>query len=91
MSAAKERDIQRAVLLALSKAFHPNGVFWTADTGVAKSMDGKRTIHFGLPGQPGIQGCLDGRWIGIEVKTQTGRQRPAQVAFQAAIQKAGGL
>ena len=66
-------------------------MFWTSDTGTAKSMDGKRAIRFGVLGQPDIQGCLDGRWIGIEVKTATGRQRPAQVAFLATIQKAGGL
>lgn len=86
-----ERDIQRRILLALSQAFHPAGVFWTADTGVAKSMDGDRTIRFGLPGQSDIQGCLYSRWIGVEVKTATGKQRKNQAAFQRAIEAAGGL
>lgn len=54
-------------------------------------MDGKRTIRFGCPGSPDILGCLDGRWIGLEVKTATGRQRETQIAFQAAIERAGGL
>ncbi|OOY22505.1 hypothetical protein BMI91_19680 [Thioclava sediminum] len=87
----KEREIQKRILLALSKEFHPDGIFWTADTGVAKSMDGKRTIRFGIPGQPDIQGVLYGLWIGIEVKTATGKQRDVQKRFQAAVERAGGI
>ncbi|HMQ92497.1 MAG TPA: hypothetical protein PKA33_15990 [Amaricoccus sp.] len=86
-----ERDIQRRILLALAQTFHPRGIFWTADTGTARSMDGARVISFGLPGQSDIQGCLDGRWIGIEVKTAKGKQRKSQVAFQRAIEAAGGV
>lgn len=91
MSKMSERDIQRQILLALSQEFHPAGIFWTADTGVARSMDGDRTIRFGLPGQSDIQGCLNGKWIGVEVKTATGKQRKNQAAFQRAIEAAGGF
>lgn len=91
MSKMSERDIQRQILVALSQEFHPAGIFWTADTGVAKSMDGTRTIRFGVPGQPDLQGVLHGRWIGVEVKTPTGRQRKNQMAFQAAVERAGGI
>ena len=87
----KERTIQRKILVELSREFLGRGVFWQNDTGVAKSMDGKRTIRFGLPGSPDIIGCLDGRWVGIEVKTATGKQREAQKKFQAAIERAGGI
>lgn len=87
----KEREIQKRILVRLSKEFHPHGFFWTVDTGVAKSMDGKRTIRFGLPGQPDIQGMLDGRWIGIEVKKPGGRQSEKQKKFQKAVERAGGV
>ena len=87
----KERTIQRRILVALSKRYHGRGVFWQNDTGSARSMDGKRVIRFGCPGSPDIIGCLDGRWIGLEVKTETGRQRETQIAFQDAIIRAGGL
>lgn len=86
-----ERDIQRAILSALSQAFHPHGVFWTADTGVARSMDGKRVIKFGLVGQADVQGCIGGRWVGVEVKALRGRQRESQRRFQAAVEAAGGV
>ena len=87
----KERAIQRQILVALSKEFHGRGMFWQNDTGAAKSMDGKRVIRFGCPGSPDILGCLDGRWIGIEVKTATGKQRDTQRNFQRAIEACGGL
>jgi hypothetical protein len=86
-----ERDIQRRILLALAARWHPRGIFWVADTGVARSMDGDRVIRFGLPGQSDIQGVLDGRWVGVEVKTARGKQRQNQVAFQRAIEAAGGV
>lgn len=50
-----------------------------------------RRLSIGLVGEPDISGCLDGRWIGIEVKTETGRQRTGQAKFQAAIEARGGI
>ncbi|MCZ4366646.1 hypothetical protein [Sulfitobacter dubius] len=50
-----------------------------------------RRLSIGLVGEPDISGCLDGRWIGIEVKTATGRQRPDQAKFQKAIEARGGI
>jgi len=87
----KERTIQNKILVALSAEFAGRSIWWTNDTGVAKSMDGKRTIAFGLKGSPDILGCLDGRFIGIEVKTATGKQRDAQAKFQKAFELAGGI
>ncbi|MFG6567369.1 hypothetical protein [Sulfitobacter sp. 1A13679] len=48
-------------------------------------------VMIGLKGEPDISGCLDGRWIGIEVKTKTGRQRPDQIKFQKHIETRGGI
>ncbi|WP_265499592.1 VRR-NUC domain-containing protein [Paracoccus beibuensis] len=87
----KERTIQNKILIALSKEYAGRSIWWTNDTGVAKSMDGKRTISFGLKGSPDILGCLGGRFIGIEVKTESGKQREAQAKFQKAFERAGGV
>lgn len=86
-----ERTIQKEILKRLSAEFHPRGIFWTADTGMARSMTGERKIRFGLPGQSDIQGVLDGLWIGIEVKRPGEKQQENQVIFQRAVEAAGGF
>lgn len=86
-----EAIIQRRILAALAAAFHPHGIFWPHPTGMAWTRDGKRPIRYGLPGSSDIVGCLAGRWVGIEVKTETGKQRDAQIAFQRVIEVAGGI
>lgn len=48
-------------------------------------------ISWGIVGGSDIQGCLEGRWIGIEKKTATGRQRESQKTFQRNIARAGGV
>ena len=50
-----------------------------------------RRVMIGLKGEPDISGCLDGLWIGIEVKTATGRQSPDQIKFQKHITQRGGI
>ena len=107
----KERDIQKKILVRLSKEYHQRGLFWTRDVGqyipaaeIARAikaiMSGAspietlkklRRMMIGLKGEPDISGCLDGLWIGIEVKTQTGRQSADQVKFQKIIEARGGI
>lgn len=107
----KERDIQKLILLMLSKEFHPRGLFWTRDVGqfvpiseIARAIKdiatGKpwravlqklRRMMIGIKGEPDIQGLIDGLWIGVEVKTEIGKQSPDQKRFQAAIIRAGGI
>lgn len=41
-------------------------------------------------GSPDIVGCYKGQFIGIEVKTETGRLSPFQKEAQLRIEKAGG-
>ncbi len=83
-----EARIQAYILAQLSLL--PDCYFWRCNTGAARTKSGG-LVKFGTPGQPDIQGCVAGRWIGIEVKTATGTQSPAQRAFQARIQNAGGV
>ena len=42
-------------------------------------------------GVPDILACSNGKFIGIEVKTATGRLRPDQIAFKEALELAGGF
>lgn len=83
-----ETRIMLHVLAQLSLL--PRCTFWRCNTGVAADKTGRR-IRFGVPGQPDIQGCAAGRWVGVEVKSATGRQSSEQRAFQDRIQNAGGV
>lgn len=52
-----------------------------------------RMVRFNPPGTPDIVGLIapEGRFVGIEVKTETGKQRPEQVTMQRVIEAFGGL
>jgi hypothetical protein len=50
-----------------------------------------RPVKFGLEGSADIIGASRGRPLAVENKTETGRQRTAQVMFERAWVKAGGL
>ena len=52
---------------------------------------GGRFVTFGIPGQPDIFAIIRGRFVGIEVKTATGRQSKDQQNWQRNCERAGGL
>ena len=83
-----EANIMNDCMIALSKA---GCLIWRNNTGVLKDKTG-RPIKFGLckGGSDLIGIAPDGRFLGVEVKTKTGRIRPEQLTFIAAVQKAGG-
>lgn len=83
-----ESTIQAEILLAIGRM--PGALFWRNQTGALPSRTG-RVVRFGLLGSPDIIGCVRGRFVGIEVKTATGKQREAQVNFQRAFERSGGL
>lgn len=63
---------------------------WKNASGAVKIGD--RFLRFGLKGSPDILGIADGgRFVGIEVKTGTGRQTPEQKLFQAMTFRRGGV
>lgn len=63
---------------------------WRNNSGVAFSKN--RAVRFGVPGQGDISGIrAGGQRIEIEVKSSIGRQSPQQRAFQAMIERFGGL
>lgn len=84
-----EANIQNAILVALSQS---GCLVWRQDTGAYKDPKSGRLIRYGLcKGSSDIIGiCQDGKFLAVEVKTKTGRVRPEQETFIAAVKRAGG-
>lgn len=84
---------EAAALVEVLKALraHP-AVSWAERQNSGAAKVGNRFIRFGWVGCPDILGQLiDGRFLGCEVKSATGRLRPEQSLFLARINQAGGL
>lgn len=86
-----ERAIQTAILARLGA--RPNLCrVWRQNTGVAKNVSTGQVVRFGIPGQADITGMLvDGRRLEIEVKGPKGVQSDEQKAFQAMVERFGGV
>jgi hypothetical protein len=53
---------------------------------------GRRRFLPGLgPGTPDLVACIDGRWVGLEVKGKGGRPEQSQLEMQGQIRQAGGI
>lgn len=85
---SEEAAAQAEILLAIGRI--QGSIFWRNNTGSLPSRTG-RVVKFGLVGSPDIIGCYRGRFVGIEVKSSTGKQREAQINFQRAFERSGGL
>ena len=97
-----ETKIQNRILLALSEA---GCTVWRNETagawmgkqihreGDQVTLVNARMMTFGLAvGSPDIVGISsDGRFLGVEVKTKTGRATKEQLRFIEAVNKAGGI
>lgn len=83
-----EANIQNDIMIALSNA---GCLIWRNNTGILKDANG-RPIKFGLcKGSADLIGIAkDGKFLAVEVKTATGRVRPEQELFIAAVKRAGG-
>ena len=62
---------------------------WHNQTGAA--FRGKRMIRFGCKGSADIIGTVKGKFVALEVKTGTGRQKEDQKKFQEVVEDAGGF
>ncbi len=81
-----EAQLQKTVLAYLTAA----GVFhFRANSGAV--MRGKRLIRMAVAGTPDVLACVCGRFVGIELKSESGVQRESQKAWQAALEEAGGV
>lgn len=88
MAGRTEANILNDCLIALAEAGH---LVWRQNTGVLKDANG-RPIKFGLcKGSSDIIGLTStGVFLAVECKTATGRIRPEQKLFIAAVRKSGG-
>lgn len=88
---ASEETIHRAVVDALARAAMP-GIAWThmpAGEARAKGVAGKLNGMGVKAGWPDLLIVKGGRLHGLELKTETGRVNPAQVAAHEALRAAG--
>lgn len=70
---------------------HP-AIAWCERQNSGAAKVGGRFIRFGWPGCPDIVGMLkDGRFLGVECKSPTGKLRPEQAVFLERIRFAGGV
>ena len=70
-----EGHIQDEIRLALSD--EPGLVLWRNNVGIADQRGAR--VRYGLAvGSADLIGCLNGRFVALEVKTSTGRATPEQ-------------
>ena len=83
-----EGHIQDAIRLALTD--EPGLVVWRNNTGVAEHRGAR--VRYGLAvGSADLIGCLDGRFIALEVKTAAGRASPEQRQWLDLVRRNGGF
>lgn len=71
-----EADLKTQMRKYLTK----NGIYWVS---IQNGFGAK-------PGDPDLVICLDGQFVGLEVKTQTGRQSDIQKQREKEIRMSGG-
>jgi len=75
-------------ILSILRAHHI--LAFRHNTGVARI--GGRWVRFGSVGSPDIIGVLPGgRFLGVEVKTATGKESDRQREFRERIESSGGV
>lgn len=86
-----ESEIQNEIIHYLT-TLQPKIVFWRNNVGGLKDING-RIVRFGLKGSADIIGIIspNGKFLAIECKTEKGKQRPEQIAFEKMINKMGGI
>jgi hypothetical protein len=83
-----EGHIQDEIRLALSD--EPGLVMWRNNVGVAEHRGA--LVRYGLAvGSSDLIGCLNGRFIALEVKTPTGRASPQQRQWLDLVRRHGGF
>jgi len=91
-SYSEHQKLVKEILVRIPSKFK-NIRLWERQTGVARSMDGKRVIRYGLKGASDIEGIIGphGTHIEIEVKTGNSQLRKEQINFSNMIRKHGGI
>jgi len=83
---ARHNALVGEILLAINPKY---GVFWKNETGAAYTNG--RMIRYGLVGSADILGCMQSKFVAIEVKTGSGKLSDFQKNFKAVIEKNGGI
>lgn len=86
----KEANVQNEIMVALSQA---GCIVLRNNVGGFKAADG-RVVKYGVGGKGGSDLiCISptGKFMAVEVKTQTGRIRPEQLTFIAAVKAKGAI
>ena len=84
----KESELQKLCTERLLK--HPEVYGWRNNTGAVKT--GKRFIKYGFPGSPDFIGLLsNGRFIGVEFKSEKGKQSENQIRLEKEILQRRGI
>lgn len=87
----REAVLQQEIRLALGQ--RDDIMLFRINVGKFRPLEGgPRVIQSAPEGTPDLLGVISpGRAFGIEVKTEKGKQRTAQVAWQNAWEKRGGI
>ena len=84
-----EGQIQKVVMDYLSiKQNQKKLIFWRNNAGGIKTP--KYFIRLGTEGSPDIFVLKDSKLIGLEIKTEKGKQRESQKLFQEKLEMNGG-
>jgi hypothetical protein len=90
MRVATEAQIQRGVLDYLELLSRKKPIYYFRSAAGMVKTDQGRVFKTGKPGTPDITVCCGGLFIGLEIKTTTGRQSALQKKAQEEIEAAGG-
>lgn len=85
-----ESTLQRAVMDYLTMIEARCKLYWFRSASGAVQTASGRFFKTGKPGVPDISVIFNGQFIGLEIKTATGRQSSAQKEAQAEIERSGG-
>ena len=86
----KESVIQKGIMDYLALYAKTNPIyFFRAGAGAVKTMQG-RYFKTGKSGLSDIVAVVKGKFIGLEVKTKTGKQTQSQKKAEREIKEAGG-
>ena len=85
-----EQQIQRVILDYLAIVAKQRPIYYFRSAAGSVKTETGRFFKTGRPGCPDLSLIIDGRYHGIEVKTEKGRQSPAQKQAEQEIIAAGG-
>lgn len=81
-----EKQLQNRIIEFLNQA--TKGTFWQNDSIGIRGR--KRENKYRPNGVPDVLGVIAGQFVGIEVKSKTGKLLPSQIEFSARFTAAGG-